>query len=163
MPILYKPFQSVMKTKESKRLFYPRVVLTGSVDTDRIAKEIAEYSSLTSGDVKNVVDNLIIVMTKHLQASESVHLEGLGSFRPTLRSCKPGAETADEVSPSLAMLTVQFTPSVTRNADRTVATRSLTTGARFARYNPAGESGNETTQPDGGNDDQEGESPDPIG
>lgn len=49
MAVIYKPFQSTLETKENKRLFYPRVVLTGNVTTAQIAKEIAAYSSLTSG------------------------------------------------------------------------------------------------------------------
>lgn len=45
MPVIYKSFQSVLANKEGKKLFYPRVVLTGNVDTEQVAKEIAELSS----------------------------------------------------------------------------------------------------------------------
>ena len=72
MPVIYKSFQSVLANKEGKKLFYPRVVLTGNVDTEQVAKEIAELSSLSTGDSKNVIDNLVTVMTRHLQSSESV-------------------------------------------------------------------------------------------
>lgn len=81
MPVIYKSFQSVLANKEGKKLFYPRVVLTGNVDTEQVAKEIAELSSLSTGDSKNVIDNLVTVMTRHLQSSESVTLDGLGTFR----------------------------------------------------------------------------------
>lgn len=104
MTVLYESFQSVLKTKEQKRLFHPRVVLVGNVTTDQVAREIAAYSSLSSGDVKNVIDNLVTVMTQHLQASQSVTLDGLGSFRLTMRSSGRGVETADEVSASQATL-----------------------------------------------------------
>ena len=40
MPVIYKSFQSVLANKEGKKLFYPRVVLTGNVDTEQVAKEI---------------------------------------------------------------------------------------------------------------------------
>ena len=79
MPVIYKSFQSVLANKEGKKLFYPRVVLTGNVDTEQVAKEIAELSSLSTGDSKNVIDNLVTVMTRHLQSSESVTLDGLGT------------------------------------------------------------------------------------
>ena len=59
MPVIYKSFQSVLANKEGKKLFYPRVVLTGNVDTEQVAKEIAELSSLSTGDSKNVIDNLV--------------------------------------------------------------------------------------------------------
>ena len=86
MPVIYKSFQSVLANKEGKKLFYPRVVLTGNVDTEQVAKEIAELSSLSTGDSKNVIDNLVTVMTRHLQSSESVTLDGLGTFRLTMKS-----------------------------------------------------------------------------
>lgn len=38
MPVIYKSFQSVLANKEGKKLFYPRVVLTGNVDTEQVAK-----------------------------------------------------------------------------------------------------------------------------
>ena len=53
MPVLYGPFQSVLKDKNGEQLFYPRVLRTGNVSTSQISKEIAAYSSLSPGDVKN--------------------------------------------------------------------------------------------------------------
>lgn len=53
MPVLYKPFQSTLEDKKSgKKLFYPRVVRSGNVDSAQLSKEIAAYSSLSPGDVK---------------------------------------------------------------------------------------------------------------
>lgn len=67
MPVLYGPFQSVLKDKNGKQLFYPRVLRTGNVSTSQISKEIAAYSSLSPGDVKNTLDNLVTVVSQHLQ------------------------------------------------------------------------------------------------
>lgn len=137
MPVLYQPFQSTLKVKSGKKLFYPRVVRTGSVSTSQIAKEIAAYSSLSPGDVKNTVDNLVTVMTQHLQSSESVVLDGFGAFRMVMRSGGKGVETADEVSAAQASLTVCFQPCITRNPDRSMATRSLVTGVKCLRFDRA--------------------------
>lgn len=127
---MFKAVQSNLENKDGEKKFYPRVQNLGSIGTDQIANEIAEYSSLSPGDVKNTLDNLVRVMTIHLQSSQSVTLDGLGSFRISMRSKGKGADTASEVSASQATLRVVFTPTTTRNADRTVATRSLITGAR---------------------------------
>ena len=85
MPVLYKTIQSTMKTKNGDKFYHPRTVYVGSVNTEKIAREIAEYSSLSTGDVKNSIDNLVTVMTRHLQSSEVVMLDGfypqLGSYR----------------------------------------------------------------------------------
>ena len=134
MPVIYKPQQSSIANKEGKKLFYPRVMLTGSVDTNRIAKDIAEMSSLSTGDVKNVIDNLVIAMARHLQASESVILDGLGSFRFTLNTSGKGVESEADVNASQSILRVRFQPASTRNLDGTVATRSMVTGARCVRF-----------------------------
>ena len=56
MPVLYKPFQSVLEDKNKKKLFHPRVIYTANVTTTQLAKEIAAYSSLSTGDVKNTLD-----------------------------------------------------------------------------------------------------------
>ena len=63
-----------------------RRVLKGHVSTDQIAREISEYSSLSKGDTKNVIDNLVRVLTTHLQSSESVTLDGFGTFRMAMKT-----------------------------------------------------------------------------
>ena len=136
MPVLYKPFQSTLEDKKSgKKLFYPRFVRSGNVDSAQLSKEIAAYSSLSPGDVKNTLDNLVTVMTLHLQNSESVTLDGFGSFRMSMKSRSKGVETADAVSAAQATLHVKFIPAFTRNPDRSVATRSLVTGAKCVNVN----------------------------
>lgn len=155
MAVLFGSFQSVLKTKDGKKLFYPRVIRTGNVSTSQIAGEIAAYSSLSSGDVKNTIDNLVTVMTQHLQSSESVTLDGLGTFRMVMKSGGKGVEAAGEVSSAQASLTVRFLPSSTRNPDRSTATRSLVTGVKCVRFDRA-----EPAAPDGGGGD-DGEAPDP--
>ena len=96
MPVLYKPFQSNLEDKKSgKKLFYPHVVRTGNINSAQLSKEIAAYSSLSPGDVKNTLDNLVTVMAQHLQSSESVSVDGLGTFRMVMSARGRGVETAD--------------------------------------------------------------------
>ena len=170
MPVLYKPFQSTLEDKKSKKkLFYPRVVRSGNVDSAQLSKEIAAYSSLSPGDVKNTLDNLVTVMAQHLQSSESVSVDGLGTFRMVMVARCKGVETSDEVSAAQATLTVRFQPATTKKLDRTLATRSMVTGAKCARYDKlVSTSGNEgggnsggDNQPGGGGD-AGGETPDPA-
>ena len=79
MPVIYQTYQSQFANRSGKKLYYPRVVLTGSVGTDQIAREISELSSLTTGDVKNVIDNLVTVVTRHLQSSERCSTDSVRS------------------------------------------------------------------------------------
>lgn len=170
MPVLYKPFQSTLEDKKSKKkLFYPRVVRSGNVDSAQLSKEIAAYSSLSPGDVKNTLDNLVTVMAQHLQSSESVSVDGLGTFRMVMVARGKGVETSDEVSAAQATLTVRFQPATTKKLDRTLATRSMVTGAKCARYdklvstsdNEGGGNSGGDNQPGGGGD-AGGETPDPA-
>ena len=151
MAVLYKTAQSILANKDGKKLFYPRVVLKGNVSTDQIAQEIAEYSSLSKGDTKNVIDNLVRVLTTHLQSSESVTLDGFGTFRMTMKSNGKGVESAE-----------RFLPCYTKNPDRTVATRSMVTGVKCIPYGTSqaggsGGNGNGDSGGDGGIED------DPLG
>ena len=162
MAVLYKTAQSILANKDGKKLFYPRVVLKGNVSTDQIAQEIAEYSSLSKGDTKNVIDNLVRVLTTHLQSSESVTLDGFGTFRMTMKSNGKGVESADKVSAAQATMTVRFLPCYTKNPDRTVATRSMVNGVKGIPYGTSqaggsGGNGNGDSGGDGGIED------DPLG
>lgn len=165
MPVLYGAFQSVLKDKNGNQLFYPRALHTGNVSTEQISREIAAYSSLTKGDVKNTLDNMVTVVSQHLQSSESVTIDGFGTFRLLMKSGGKGVKTLKEVSASQSSLTVRFLPCSTRNLDGTLATRALVAGARCVRFDradtPLPDEGEEG-KPDGGDGEGGGETPDPA-
>lgn len=115
MALIYKVKQASRATKEGKKLYHPSIVSLGVVTTAQLAKEIAEYSSLTAGDVKSTIDNLITVMRKHLVASEVVELDGIGTFRIRLRSQGNGAETPDEVFPQQSVPRLYFRTAAKRS------------------------------------------------
>ena len=103
----------------------------GTVATQQLAEVIAEKSSLTAGDVQNVVRNLMSVMREYLLNSCSVRLDGLGTF--TMKACTrgKGVESADKVSPNqITSLKCRFTPEYTRPA-AIGTTRALTQGVQF--------------------------------
>ncbi|MDO4780671.1 MAG: HU family DNA-binding protein [Bacteroides sp.] len=134
MAILFKAFQSPLKNKKGNKLFYPKVVRTGNVSTNKIAEEIAGRSSLSTGDVKNTLDNLGVVMSRYLQTSHSVTLDGLGTFRTVMISKGKGVENAEDVSASQSTLTVRFKPSFKKNPSGKLATRSMVENAEFEKF-----------------------------
>ena len=109
-------------------------------------------------------------MAQHLQSSESVSVDGLGTFRMVMSARGRGVETADEVSAAQATLTVRFQPTTTKNLDRTTATRSMVTGTKCARYDKlvsapgdGGSVDDPNNKPGGGSDGgDDGEAPDPT-
>ena len=131
MAIIYKVKQASKANKEGKKLYHPSTVHIGLVTTAQMAKEVAEYSSLTAGDVKNTIDNLITVMRKHLVASEVVELDGIGTFRIRLRSQGNGAETPDEVFPQQSVPRLYFRTAAKRSTTRSTALWALLENLRY--------------------------------
>lgn len=116
MPLLYKPVQSTMPSEDGEKKWFPHIVkLKKRATTETLAEEISEFSSLTEGDVHNVIRNLLTHMRRHLLNSESVHLDGFGTFTIKANCAGNGVSTPDEVNPDqINHLTVHFTPCFKR-------------------------------------------------
>lgn len=159
MAVLFKPYRLSLKTKSGKKLYHPRMICVGNVTTAQVAEEVAQGSALSTGDVKSAIDNLVLVMGRHLRSSQSVTLDGLGTFSLGVRSGGRGVEKEDEVSASQVKLCVRFRPAFTRRADGTLSTQALISGARCMRHGCFEVAALETKPAPGT---PEGEAPDPI-
>ena len=101
MSVLIKARKSPFPDKETgKNLYYPAVKSRGMVSTDDLARAIAEKSSLTSGDIRNVIENLGEAVNHFFRLGFSVKLEKLGIMHVTVNASGNGVETAEEVSPA---------------------------------------------------------------
>ena len=60
------------KDEEDKELYHARVVNFQHIDTDYLAKEIQQATSLTEGDVKAVLESLSHFMGSRLREGERV-------------------------------------------------------------------------------------------
>lgn len=136
MALFYKPIQSTIANKDGEKLWHLSLVKTGVVvETQELAQTIAEKSSLTPGDAHNVVRNLMSVMRKELLNSNSVRLEGLGTFTMKARTRGKGVKTAEEVNPNqITTLRCVFTPEYSRPAAMGT-TRVITDGVQFVHIN----------------------------
>ena len=81
------------KDEEDKELYHARVVNFQHIDTDYLAKEIQQATSLTEGDVKAVLESLSHFMGSRLREGERVHLDGIGYFQVKLNSLEPVSYT----------------------------------------------------------------------
>ncbi len=151
MTLLYKAFQSTMESKDGMKKWFPRLVKFGKrVTTREIADEIAEKSSLTRGDVYNVLDNLIGITGRNLMDGKSVVYEGLGTFTAVLRAGGQGVDTFEEVNDNqIVGICIRFTPAYTHN-NVEGTTRALFKGISFQRID--GPNSSSGTNP-GGDDD----------
>lgn len=90
--------------------WYASPVKSGSVNQKSLAREIAGRSSLTSGDVANVIQNLLELLPANLIEGNSVQLGDFGSFRISFSSA--GADTQETFSTdSIRGMKILFTPS----------------------------------------------------
>ena len=119
--LIYKAVQSNIASKDKKKKWHPCLIKMGNVvDTQMIGETIAERSSLTAGDVHNVIRNLMAVMREQLLNSRTVKLEGLGTFTMVCQSRCKGVDAEADVSPAqITGLRCQFTPEYTRDGHYT--------------------------------------------
>lgn len=79
---------------ETPKKFYAVPVWKGLVGIEQLAKEIAGRSSLTVGDILNVLQNFLDIIPDHLLNGEAVDLEKIGILRISFGS--RGAVSVDE-------------------------------------------------------------------
>lgn len=72
--------------RSDKEIPHARIVPQGTVHTTQLCKMISEASTLSSADVKGVLEALNFWMGLYMSEGFSIELDGLGHFSPTLKS-----------------------------------------------------------------------------
>ena len=106
MKIRLVPKKNPQKREEVK--FYANPVNVGRKTLDDIARDISGRSSLTRGDISNVLYNFIDCLPHYLRDGFSIQLGEFGSMRVTLSS--KGAETEKAFKIETIKPRVVFTP-----------------------------------------------------
>ena len=76
--------------------YYLNARSAGTVDLDAICEEISHASSLTRGDVTNVVMSFLDIIPRHVKRGFTVKLGELGCMRLSINS--EGSDSPEEVS-----------------------------------------------------------------
>ena len=97
-------------TKTGPGKFYAGPVNVGKKTLRDIAHDIAGRSSLTRGDIENVLSNFMDCLPHYLRDGFSVQLGEFGTMRLTLSS--EGAETVKAFKTETIKPRVTFTPGV---------------------------------------------------
>ena len=96
----------------NKIRYYMLVAPVKPVELGDIAARIERTSTVSSADIKAVLDALQYEVREQIKAGHSVRLGDLGSFRPTI-ACR-GMDKAEDLSVrNIKRVRVQFTPSAT--------------------------------------------------
>ena len=106
MKIKLQKKKNPQKREEVK--FYANPVNVGRKTLDDIARDISGRSSLTRGDISNVLYNFIDCLPHYLRDGFSIQLGEFGSMRVTLSS--KGAETEKTFKTETIKPRVVFTP-----------------------------------------------------
>ena len=94
--------------KKSEEKYYANPVNLGKKTLKDIAKDIAGRSSLTRGDIENVLSNFIDRLPSYLRDGFSVQLSDFGTMRLTLSS--EGSLTEKDFNIEKIKPRVTFTP-----------------------------------------------------
>ncbi|MDR0732979.1 MAG: HU family DNA-binding protein [Dysgonamonadaceae bacterium] len=96
---------------QAAKKLYASPVNDGKISQEEIAEEIVALSSLSRGDVANVIDSTIDTIPKYLLMGKSVSLGDLGTFRVSFSS--KGVNNANEFNVAMISgIRIIFTPSV---------------------------------------------------
>ena len=116
-----------VRLQKKSGLYYPQSITVGKqVSTKQLGKALSDRSTVTLADTLAVLSELGTVMSTFMAQGRSVKLDGLGSFRYNINAQKQGVEKEEEVSAEqIKSIRVRFVPEMTRNADKSVATRTM--------------------------------------
>ena len=64
---------------DSTPLFYPTPVYTDTLELKDLLPEISNASSVTSGDVKAVVDSFVELLQRYLVRGNKIKIDGIGT------------------------------------------------------------------------------------
>jgi predicted histone-like DNA-binding protein len=106
----YKLVTRVNPQDRTQSKLYASPVNDGCITEDDIKKEILSLSSLSRGDVSNVIESFIEVIPKYLIMGKSVKIGQLGTLRLSFSS--EGVDSPEEFTVAkIKGVRILFTPS----------------------------------------------------
>ena len=94
MAVFYRLSQVTSPKQKGYGKWYPRAVMTNTVDTDALATIMQRNCTVKKSDILAVISELIETMQDQLQDSKRVKLNGFGSFKIGMSST--GADKASD-------------------------------------------------------------------
>ena len=112
MSVFYRLSKVTSPKAKGYGKWYPRAVITQTVDTEQLATIMQRNCTLKKADIVAVISELIETMADQLQDSKRVKLNGFGSFKIGIRG--EGADSAADfsISKNIKGLHVLFQPEV---------------------------------------------------
>ncbi len=150
MAIKYKLYQNKSKNSQFKDKWYALSVMTGTTDLNTIAERIERNCTAKKSDVLAVLTELVEVLRDELRSSRIVKINGLGSFRISIKSKLADTKEAFSIAKNFKGFQVRFQPEVSgRTAKGQHRNRVLVDGLTLEPWNAkdGAKSTASTTQP----------------
>ena len=112
MSIIYKPRKHVSTVPgKEKTGYFAGKVLGRTLETDKLCHQISDKCSLTSADVKAVIEALVTELASEFKLGGSVRVGDLGIFSASITS--EVVDTEEELKPKkVSVKTISYLPSV---------------------------------------------------
>lgn len=110
--LFYKDIKRKNPLNPASAKFYWTLAPSQPVTLRKVADEIAEECTVTSADIKAVLDRLELSLKRHLSEGHSIRFGDLGSFHLRLNGPSSEEEELVNISSQKHRLMVRFTPSV---------------------------------------------------
>ena len=115
MAIHYRKVQEQRQGLTTSGKWYGRAVIVDTVGTKDLASEISHATTVTYSDVVAVLAEMAVVLKNHLQNSQKVVLDGIGSFRVGIRTV-PANTSAEFDSNKISGYRIIYSPERHFNA-----------------------------------------------
>lgn len=112
MSIIYKPRKHICTVPGKEKTGYIAGKTMGStIDTDNLCEHISEKCSLTSADVKAVIEALVKEISLELKSGNRIRVGDLGIFSAAISS--EVVDTKEDLKPKkVRVKTISYLPSV---------------------------------------------------
>ena len=108
MSLLYEFYRNPQSDENEKIKYHPRVITTGRVDTEQLARDIQQSCSLTRSDVKGMLAALADKMAQYLSEGKRVYLEDIGYFKVNLECNQEITEIDDKGVGKVSFKSISF-------------------------------------------------------
>ena len=110
MSVFYRLYQNNNQQSSAYKKWYARAVVTETMTTRQLAEIMQENCTVKRSDIEAVLRELVPTMTRAMQDSKRVKIDGLGSFKIGLKT-KPAASPKEfNVQANVKVLHINFLP-----------------------------------------------------
>ena len=117
MAVFYRLSQVTSPKAKGYGKWYPRAVMTNTVDTDALATIMQRNCTVKKSDILAVISELIETMQDQLQDSKRVKLNGFGSFKIGMSSTGADKASDFDARKNIKGLHVLFMPEVKTDSE----------------------------------------------